>query len=51
MTTLNATFDPFVGTLTTTDYGFVHFSSTGLEVLDNACMKIQNMGFKTSKMD
>ena len=29
MTTLNATFDPFVGTLTTTDYGFVHFPGGG----------------------
>ena len=51
MTTLNATFDPFVGTLTNKEYGFVHFSSMTSNFLDNACTKIQNMAFKTSKMD
>ena len=38
MTTLNATFDPFVGTLTNKEYGFVHFSSMTSNFLDNAQM-------------
>ena len=33
------------------DHGFVDFSSMTLNFLDNACTKIQNMAFKTSKMD
>ena len=33
------------------EHGFVHFSSMTSNFLDNACTKIQNMAFKTSKMD
>ena len=52
MTTLHASLDPFVGTLTTTNmHGLVHLSSMTSNFLDNAGSKIQNMAFKTSKMD
>ena len=47
MTTLKATFDPLVGTLTTNN---MHFSSMTSYFFDNACTKLQNMAFKTSKM-
>ena len=43
VTTLHATLDPFVGTLTTTNMAS--------NFLYSACAKIQNMAFKTSKMD
>ena len=50
MTTLKATFHPFVGTLIN-ELGFVRFSSMTSNFLDNTCTKIQNMAFKTSQMD
>ena len=33
------------------EYGFVHFSSITSNFFDNACTKIQNMAFRTSRMD
>ena len=52
MTTLKATFDPFVARNTdNNEHGFVRFSSMTSNFLDNTCTKIQNMAFKTSQMD
>ena len=51
MTTLNATFDPFLETLTTKNMASCTYSSMTSNFLDNAFTKIQNMAFKTSKMD
>ena len=54
MTTLHATLDPlikFVRTLTTTNMASCTSVQWLRNFLDNACTKIQNMAFKTSKMD
>ena len=50
MTTLNATFHPFVGTLTTANI-IRALLLNDLEFLNNARIKRQNMVFRTSKMD
>ena len=54
MTTLHATLDPlikFVRTLTTTNMASCISVQWLRNFLDNAYTKIQNMAFKTSKMD